>query len=111
MWTDEELKRTFKEVSDGLDKLSDSKKPLTKEERKDRGRFLKRKYILENIKEAKEKNHRSEELYNSTVYEMLVSWGERHPFLMSIMMHLMRIRWQSGLSPLAFKESTERKGK
>ena len=111
MWTDEELKRTFKEVSDGLDKLSDSKKPLTKEERKDRGRLLKRKYILERIKEAKEKKHKGEEVYNSSIYDLLVPWGERHPFLMSIMMHLMRVKWASGLSPLAFKESTERKGK
>ena len=111
MWTDEELKQALNEVSGGLDKLSDSKKPLTKEEKKDRGRFLKRKYILENIKEAKEKNHRSEELYNSSIYDLLVPWGERHPFLMTVIMHLMRIRWQSGLSPLAFKESTERKKK
>ena len=111
MMTDEQLQQALQEVSDGLDKLSNSKKPLTKEKRKDRGRLLRRKYILERIKEAKEKHHKAEELYNSSIYDFLVPWGEKHPFLMSIMMHVMRIKWQSGLSPLAFKESTEKKKK
>ena len=109
MRSDEELQQALKEVSDSLDRLSKSEKPLTKGEKKDRGRLSRRKYILERIKEAKEKHQKGEEIYNSAVYDLLVPWGEKHSFLMSIMMHLMRIRWQSGLSPLAFKESTERK--
>ena len=111
MWTDEQLQQALKEASDDLDKLSKSVKPLSREEKKDRGRLLRRKYILERIKEAKEKKQKGDELYNSSIYDLLVPWGERHPFLMTVIMHLMRIRWQSGLSPLAFKESTERKEK
>jgi len=109
--TDEQLQQALQEVSDGLDKLSNSKKPLTKEKRKDRGRLLRRKYILERIKEAKEKPHKAEEFYNSAIYELLVPWGEKHPFLMAIMMHVMRIKWASGLSSLAFRESSEKKKK
>jgi len=111
MMSDEQLQQALKEVADGLDKLSKSKNLLTKEAKKDRGRLLKRKYVLDRIKEAKEKKQRGDELYNSAVYEFLVPWGERHPFLMFIVMHLMRVRWQSGLSPLAFKDSPERKKK
>ena len=111
MMSDERLQQALKEAADGLDKLSNSKKPLTKEEKKDRGRLLKRKYILDRIKEAKEKNHRSEELYNSSIYELLVPWGEKHPFLMFVLMHLLRVRWQSGLSPIALRDSPERKSK
>ncbi|GAH65764.1 unnamed protein product, partial [marine sediment metagenome] len=84
MMMDKELQRVLKEVSADIDRLANSDRPLTKEEEKYRRRLLKRKYVLDSIKEAKEKHRRDDELFNSTVYEMLVPWGERHPFLMGL---------------------------
>ncbi|MFC1915458.1 hypothetical protein ACFLW4_02035 [Chloroflexota bacterium] len=111
MWTDEELQQVLQEVSDGLNKLSSSDKQLTEEEKRLRGRLLRRKGILNSIKEAKEKNHKSEELYQYSVYGLLVPWGERHPFLMYLVSVLLRIRWQSGVGPYAFGGLAERKKK
>ena len=93
MMSDEELQKTLKEVSRDLARLSKSEKPLTKEERKYRGRLLMRQHVLAQIKIAKEKKHKDTELFNTTIYEMLVSWGERHPVLMFFMTNIMRARW------------------
>ena len=105
MMMDKELQRVLKEVSADIDRLSNSDRPLTKEEEKYRRRLLKRKYVLDSIKAAKEKNRRDDELFNSTVYEMLVPWGERHPFLMGLVTHLMRVKWASGLASVSIRES------
>jgi len=109
MMTDEQLQRTLQEVSADIEKLSSLERALTEEERKHRARLLRRKYILDKIKEAKEKNRKDDELYNSTVYDWLVPWGEKHPILMGIMMHLMRIRWGSSLTPIAIRDLGERR--
>ena len=93
MWTDEQLQEALQEVSADMDKLSNSEKPLTKEEGKYRKKLVMRKYVLDKIKEAKEKDQKDDELYNTTVYDLLVPWGERHPILMNIMMRLMKTKW------------------
>ncbi len=108
--TDEELREKLEEVSVGIARLSSLERPLTKEEEKYRARLLRRKHVLDKIKEAKEKNRKDDELYNSTVYEWLVPWGEEHPILMAILMHFMRIRWGSSLTPIAIRESGKWKG-
>ncbi|MBA7672276.1 hypothetical protein ES703_80451 [subsurface metagenome] len=109
MMMDKELQRVLKEVSADIDRLSNSDRPLTKEEGKYRRRLLKRKYVLDSIKEAKEKHRRDDELFNSTVYEMLVPWGERHPFLMGLVTHLMRVKWASGIASVSLRESDSAK--
>ena len=109
MMMDKELQRVLKEVSADIDRLSNSDRPLTKEEEKYRRRLLKRKYVLDSIKAAKEKNRRDDELFNSTVYEMLVPWGEKHPFLMGLVTHLMRVKWASGIASVSIRESDSAK--
>ena len=109
--TDKQLQRVLKEVSADIDKLSNPDRPLTKEEERYRAKLSKRKYVLDRIKQAREKNRKEDEIYNSAVYEMLVPWGERHPFLMGIVIHLMRVRWGSGLASVAFRDSAARKEK
>lgn len=109
MMMDKELQRVLKEVSADIDRLTNSDRPLTKEEEKYRRRLLKRKYVLDSIKAAKEKHRRDDELFNSTVYEMLVPWGERHPFLMGLVTHLMRVKWASGLASVSIRESDSAK--
>ena len=109
--TDKELQRVSKEVSADIDKLANLDRPLTKEEGRYRAKLSKRKYVLDRIKQAREKNRKEDEIYNSAVYELLVPWGERHPFLMGIVIHLMRVRWGSGLASVAFRDSTARKEK
>jgi hypothetical protein len=110
MMTKEQLQEALEEVSADLEKLSNREKPLTKEEKKYRGKLLMRRNVLESIKEAKEKNQKSEELYNSTVYSLLVPWGEKHPVLMFFVMRLMRARWW-GMSSYALREPVEREEK
>lgn len=109
--TDEQLQQALQEASAGIAKLSKSDKPLTKEEKKYRARLQKRKNILGRIKEAREKNQKEMELYHTTIYDFLVPWGEKHPFLMFFMMSMMRARWSSGLMSFALRESAKRKEK
>jgi hypothetical protein len=111
MMTDAELKEKLQEVSADIDKLSNLDRPLTKEEERDRARLKYRKYVLDKIKEAREKHRKDDEVFNSTVYEMLVSWGERHPILMLIMTHLMRIKWGSSFASVSLRESPSIKRK
>ena len=110
MMTDEQLQQALQEVSDDIDKLSNSDKPLTKEETSYRKKLLVRKYVLDSIKQAKEKNLKSDELYNSTYYSMLVPWGEKHPILMTLVMRLIKARWW-GISAYSYGEAWKRKEK
>ncbi len=105
MMSDEQLRQALQEVSADIDKLSNSDKPLTKEEKENQTRLSRRKYVLGKIKEAKDKNRKDDEIFNFTVYELLVPWGERHPSLMGIMVHLMRIKWGSGLASVSIREA------
>tara|TARA_Y100000031_G_C8098913_1_gene327762 strand:+ start:225 stop:545 length:321 start_codon:yes stop_codon:yes gene_type:complete len=91
--TDEVLQKTLKEVSDGLAELANTGKPLTREQKKYRRKLVMRQYILTQIKVAKEKKHKDTEIFHTTIYEMLISWGERHPVLMFCMTNIMRARW------------------
>jgi hypothetical protein len=86
--TNEELKRESQEVGQRLDKLSQSDEPQPKRLRE---WLLLRQQTLEKIKEAKEKNNRDQEFYNTVYYGILNTWGEKHPFLASFVMS--RVRW------------------
>ena len=83
--TDAELQKEIKDVSESMDKLSKSDKPLTKEEKQHEQRLLVRKDVLYQIKEAKEKQKQGEEIRHTMTYALLTSWGERHPYLMYLM--------------------------
>jgi len=96
MMSDEQLQRALQEVSEGLDKLSDPDRPLTGEEKKYQAKLLRRQTVLSQIKMAKEKNRKDVELYYTTIYDMLVPWGEKHPVLMFFMLNMMRVRWGAG---------------
>ena len=71
MWTNEQLQEALREVSADLDKLSNSEKPLTKEEGKYRKKLLMRKYVLDKIKEAKE---RTRKVMNFIIPRSMVYW-------------------------------------
>ena len=89
--TDEELQQAIQEISESIKNLPESKEPLPREEARKKQVLLSRKEILERIKVAREKNQHGEELYNTMVYGLLSSWGEKHPYLM----HLAKanLRW------------------
>jgi len=88
--TDEELQQTIEEISESIKNFSEAKKPLPKEEARRRQVLLIRKQILERIKEAREKNRKDDEMYNMAVYGLLSSWGEKHPYLASLVRSNMR---------------------
>jgi len=96
MMTKDELEKALKEVNDELNRLANSDKPLTKEERSWRGKLQVRKAMLSEIKRAQEKNNKSSELYHTTLYEMLISWGERRPLLLFFVSNILRVRFGSG---------------
>ena len=110
MISEEQLKELRQEVSGELEKLSSLERPLTSEEKKQQGVYRTRKYVLDKIKEAKDKNQRSDELYNTTYYSMLVPWGEKHPVLFTILMRIIRTRWW-GVPAYAYEGTREKKGK
>ncbi len=80
--TDEELLQTIQEVGEGLDKLSDPDKPLTKEEKRRQNLLSLQKETLQQIKEAREKHNATQELSLTIQYGLLSSLGEKHPFLL-----------------------------
>lgn len=94
--TQEEVEKTLKETNDELNRLANSDKPLTKEEQSWRGKLQVRKAMLSEIKRAQEKGNKSSEVYHSTLYEMLISWGERRPVLMFFASNILRVRFSSG---------------
>jgi len=110
MWTYEQLQQTTAEVTAELEKLHDLERELTDEEKKFRSRMQTRKYVLEKIKEAKDKNLTSDELYNSTIYGILVPWGEKHPILMFLVSRWVKARWW-GMSAYSYKHVTGREEK
>ena len=89
--TDEELQKAMKEVSGGLEKLTDTEGPLTKKEKRRKNVLLIRQDILGRIKEAKEKGRGDQELKSTMDYSLLTEWGEKRPFLA----HLMRLRMRN----------------
>ena len=93
MMTEEQWKEAMNEVTGELETLSALERPLTKDEEKHRSKYRTRKYVLDKIKEAGDKNAKSDELYNTTYYQMLVPWGEKHPVLFFFWMRIVRTRW------------------
>ena len=93
MMTQEQWQEAIAEVTAELDGLAALERPLTKEERKHQNNYRIRKYVLDKIKEARDANRKSDELYNTTYYQMLVPWGEKHPVLFFFWMRIIRGRW------------------
>jgi len=86
--TDEELQQKLQNISESLDKLPDSDKPLSKEERRRKHMLLLKKETLLRIKQAKEKKDLNQEIKCNMDYALLEEFGERHPLLL----HLGRIK-------------------
>ena len=110
MMTEEQWKETMKEVTGELEKLSALERPLTKDEEKHRSKYRIRKYVLDKIKEAGDKDSKSDELYNNTYYSMLVPWGEKHPVLFFFWMRIIRARWW-GVTAYHYGDVWKGKGK
>ncbi|MFQ6122953.1 MAG: hypothetical protein ACE5LA_07870 [Dehalococcoidales bacterium] len=82
--TDEELQKEIQQVSESLDKLYNSDKPLTKEEKKQKRILSVRKQMLNRIKKAREQNDRDRELAATIEYALMTSVGEKHPYLIPL---------------------------
>ena len=91
---DEELEELIREVSGKIEMLSNSEKPLTKEEKNRKEVLLLQKETLKRIKEAKKKGNWHQEVRACIDYSLLTELGEKHPFLMYF------IRSQSGWTVL-----------
>jgi len=91
--TDRELEETIGEISESLDKLYNSDKPLTKEEKRHRRMLQARKQLLRSIKKAREKNDRNAEVRTNIEYSLLTWLGEKHPVLVFLLMPLVRSRY------------------
>jgi hypothetical protein len=96
MFSKEHVEQELKKMNDELNRLAQAEKPLTKEEQSWRGKLRFRKVVLDEIKRAKEKDNKSSEVYHTTLYEMLIDWGERRPLLMFLMSNILRARFGMG---------------
>jgi len=96
MLSNEHVEQELKKTDDELKRLAQAEKPLTKEERSWRGKLQVRKSLLTEIKRSKEGDNKSSELYHTTLYEMLIDWGERRPLLMFLMSNILRARFGMG---------------
>ena len=96
MLTKEHVEQELKKTDDELKRLAQADKPLTKEERSWKGKLQVRKAVLTEIKSAKDKGSTGSELYHTTLYEMLIDWGERRPLLMFLMSNILRARFGMG---------------
>ena len=86
--TDEELEQEIQDLSEAIDKLSKSKEPLTKQEKRRKFILPLKKETLQRIKQAKEKKDLSQEIKYNMDYGVLEEYGEKHP----ILLHLARIK-------------------
>ena len=91
--TDEELQEEIRDISESIANLPESDKSLSEEEKRRRAVLLLKKDILGKIKDAREKNDKNAELHHSMVYGLLTSWGEKHPYLMSLVQS--SLRWNA----------------
>ena len=80
--TDQELQQTVQELTESVDKLSNTDKPLTGKEKEQKRILLLKRSILQKIKEARESNDKKQELDLTMSYGLLTSIGEKHPLLM-----------------------------
>ena len=83
--TDEELEQTLQDLSQDIDRLSNAEKHLTKEEKKHQTVLSAQREILLKIKNARQKNSMTEEMRHTMLYGLVTSLGEKHPYLMSIL--------------------------
>ena len=79
--TDEEINELIQELSEEIDKLSDSEKPLTKKEKNHINMVLLKKETLEKLKEAREQGKSQQEFSLTMTYGLLTALGEKYPFL------------------------------
>jgi len=86
--TDEELEQEIQDLSEAIDKLSKSKEPLTKQEKRRKYILPLKKDVLQRMQQAREKKDRNQELKCSMDYGLLEEFGDRHP----ILLHLARIK-------------------
>ncbi len=89
--TDEELQKAIQEVDESLDNLSKTDEPLTKQQARSRKILLLKKETLYHIKEAKATDNKKEEVYHTVHYNLLTRWGEKHPFLIGLV--ISNLRW------------------
>ncbi len=109
MMTEEQWQEAIAGVSAELEELANLERELTDEEKKRRKTYRIRKYVLDKIKEARDTKRKSDELYNTTYYQMLVPWGEKHPILFFLWMRIIRARWW-GISAYHYGDAWEGKG-
>jgi len=88
---DEELQQLIQYVTTGIERLSGTERPLTKEEKKEKGLLHLKKDCLLKIKLAREKHETLDEFNNIVYYGTLDSWVGRNP----IMRHFAKIRFRS----------------
>ena len=79
--TDEEILKTIHELRDDIEKLSDSEKPITKEERRRKHILKLKEESLLRVKEAREKDNVSMEMKHLINYGLLDNMAEKHPVL------------------------------
>lgn len=89
--TEAELDKTLTAVCSDLEGLSKADS-LSKDESRCRQVLLLKKNILEKMKDAKQKGSSSDEIHAGMAYALMTSrWGERHPYLASLVMG--RFKW------------------
>ena len=91
--TDEEIQEATAEISEILDKLHDSEKPLTKDEKRRKRVLFVRKQLLRAIKLAKEKNDRNAEIKMGIEYNLVTSLGEKHPVLLMFLAPIVKSKF------------------
>jgi len=91
--TDEEIQQTTEEITEILDKLHNSEKPLTKEEQRRKRVLSARKQLLRGIRVAKEKSDRNAELKMGIEYYLITSLGEKHPHLLMFLAPIVRSKF------------------
>ncbi len=76
--TDEELQQTMQALDETLNNMS-------KEDTRPRRMLLYKKQVLQKIQTAKAKNDMRQEMKATMDYTMLITFGEKHPYLMMLM--------------------------
>jgi hypothetical protein len=88
--TDEELETLIWETSEQIDKLSQSDKPLSREEKRHKLVLRLQRESLERMKEAKKKGSIEKETRAATDYAILKNYGGKHPLLFNYIHSLTR---------------------
>ena len=86
--TDEEVQQAIQEVNKSLDNLPESDDKAPSQQRQV---LLLKKEVLQKVKEAREEGNKNQEVYNSVYYSLLDTWGEKHPYMVYLMMS--RFKW------------------